>query len=66
MINDFSIKYDLANDHLKHLIHALEQKHAIAADMTGNLFCGVTLNWNYPKGDAKCSMPGVMSKFLAN
>ena len=64
VVDDFGIKYDLSNNHLKHLIYALEQKYTITVDMTGNLFCGVTLDWNYNKGEVKCSMPGAIPKFL--
>jgi hypothetical protein len=64
VVDDFGIKYDLSNNNLKHLIYALEQKYTITVDMTGNLFCGVTLDWNYDKGEVKCSMPGAIPKFL--
>ena len=65
VVDDFGIKHDLENHHLQHLINALKQKYTITVDMTGNLFCGVTLDWNYHKGQVKCSMPGAIPKFLA-
>lgn len=64
-VHDFRIKYDLPNNHLQHLIHALKQKYAIAVDMTGDLFYGITLDWNYDKGEVKCSVAGAIHKFLS-
>jgi len=64
VVDDFGIKYDLSNNHIHHLINALEKKYTITIDMSGSLFCGVTLDWRYDKGEVQCSMPGAIPKFL--
>ena len=47
-VNDFAIKYTNNND-LNHLLQALQTKYTITTDLTGNLYCGITLKWNYNK-----------------
>ena len=42
VVDDFGVKYtDMKN--VKHLIDALEMEYKITVDMTGSLYCGVTL-----------------------
>ncbi len=34
--------------------------------MTGSLFCGIQLTWNYAQGHVDCHMPGYINKALMN
>ena len=46
--NDFAIKYTNNND-LNHLLQVLQTKYTITTYLTGSLYCGITLKWNYNK-----------------
>ncbi len=46
-INDFGIKY-IGEDYLKHLFASLQtETYNIVEDWKGDLYCGITLDWNY-------------------
>ncbi len=46
-IDDFGIKY-IDKDNLKHLFAFLQtETYNIVEDWKGNLYCGITLDWNY-------------------
>ena len=63
VVDDFGIKYtDSADVH--HLQQALRQQYDITTDMTGTLYCGLTLAWNYDKQYVDVSMPGYIEKTL--
>lgn len=62
-VDDFGIKC-LSLSHLHHLKEALETKYAVTLDITGNLYLGVTLKWDYPSKQVTCSMPGYIPKLL--
>ena len=63
VVDDFGVKYS-SDFNLKHLIEALETKYTITIDLTGNLYIGVTLKWNYRVGEFNCSMPGYYPSIL--
>ena len=63
MVDDFGIKYQ-SLDHLYHLKEALETKYTVTLDITGSLYIGVSLAWNYPAKEVTCSMPGYIPKLL--
>jgi hypothetical protein len=49
-IDDFGIKY-IGDDNLKHLFASLQtETYDIVEDWKGDLYCGITLNWNYAQG----------------
>jgi len=62
VVDDFGIKYK--GDNIQHLINALRDKYTITIDMSGSLFCGVSLEWRYKIGEVRCSMPGYIPKLL--
>ena len=63
VLDDFGVKCtDFKN--AKHLIDALEKEYIITIDMSGSLYCGVTLKWNHTDRWVNCSMPGQMPKLL--
>eukprot|EP00957_Ditylum_brightwellii_P177264 13503691-Ditylum_brightwellii.AAC.1 len=53
VVDDFGIKYTTKND-LEHLITALQEIYRIKIDMTGELLCDITLQWNYDNWTVVC------------
>ncbi len=48
-VNDFEIKH-IGIENLQHLYHALKKEtHGIVEDYKGEIYCGITLKWNYKK-----------------
>ena len=45
-VDDFGVKYFSKID-ANHLINALQKNYKITTDLTGSLYCGITLHWNY-------------------
>ena len=66
IVNDFGInKYTpIANFH--HLRAAVEELYIFAIDMTGGLYCGLTLDWDYTSRHADVSVPGYITQVLQN
>ncbi len=63
-MDDFAIKY-IGDEHLKHLFAALWTKtYKIVEDWKGNLYCGISLTWNYDKRYVDIEMPPYMAKQL--
>jgi hypothetical protein len=62
-VNNFGIK--VTNMHnMDHLVNALKEHYTMAINMTGSLFCGIHLTWNYMLGHVDCQMPGYINKAL--
>jgi hypothetical protein len=49
---------------MDHLVNALKEHYTVAIDMTGSLFCGIHLTWNYTLGHFDCHMPRYINKAL--
>jgi hypothetical protein len=49
---------------INHLIDALKEHYTVAVDLTGSLFCGIQLTWNYAQGHINCHMPDYINKAL--
>ena len=63
-VDNFGIKY-IGNDNLKHLFAANNKEtYNIVEDWTGNLYCGISLAWNYDKHYVDISMPVYLAKQL--
>jgi hypothetical protein len=63
-VDDFSIKY-IGRKHLQHLYDALcKETYEIVEDLTGNLYCRITLKWNYEKHHVYLAMPAYVKKEL--
>ena len=45
-----------------HLIDALKQEYNVEVDWKGELYCGITLAWNYNEGYVDSKMPGYVMK----
>ncbi len=63
-MDDFGIKY-IGDEHLKHLFAALwTETYKIVEDWKGNLYCGISLTWNYDKRYVDIAMPTYVAKQL--
>ena len=62
-VNNFGIKYKNKQD-LDHLRKALKYKYNIKEDLTGNLYCGIHLKWDYNKRTVKLTMPNYVKHAL--
>ena len=60
-VDDFRVKFFNEVDK-EHLCNALKQKYEITTDMSGKIFCGLTLDWNYTYGYVDVSMPNFVQK----
>eukprot|EP00957_Ditylum_brightwellii_P008415 637203-Ditylum_brightwellii.AAC.1 len=64
MVDDFGIKYT-NEDNLQHLIKALQQLYTVTVDGEGNLFCRITLRWDYKHHTVNLSILGYIKAALA-
>jgi hypothetical protein len=61
-VDDFGIKYNGCK-HLQHLYNALHKEtYEIVEDWTGNLYCRITLKWNYENHHVILAMPAYVKK----
>ncbi len=49
---------------MDHLIWCIKQKYELTEDRTGDLYCGIKLNWNYNACTLDISMPGYIKMLL--
>ena len=63
MVDDFGIKYQ-GQDNAMHLINALKENYELEIDWKGELYCGVSLRWNYNEGYVDSNMHGYAKKQL--
>jgi hypothetical protein len=63
-VDNFGIKY-IGDEHLKHLFAAVwTETYKIVEDWKGNLYCGISLTWNYDKTYVDIAMPAHVAKQL--
>ena len=49
VVDDFGVKY-IGKENAEHLIHAIKAAgYEVAIDWEGELYCGISLRWNYEK-----------------
>ena len=48
VVDDFGIKYQ-GEESVKYVLAALTQNYEVSVDLTGGLYCGIKLKWNYDK-----------------
>ena len=64
VVDDFGVKY-VGKEHADHLIKCLQDEtYKLTEDWTGNLYCGISLRWDYEKRHLDISMPGYIKKQL--
>ena len=49
VVDNFGIKY-VGRQHLNHLISAIRDQYTVIMDENGTKYLGLTLDWNYNKG----------------
>ena len=63
VVDDFGVKY-VGKEHAQHLVDTLKKYYDIAEDWEGDLYCGITLDWDYEKRTLDISLPGYIKKVL--
>jgi hypothetical protein len=63
MVNNFGIKY-VGKEHADHLINCLKEKYKLTKDWAGDLYCIISLRWDYVAQTLDISMPGYIKKQL--
>ena len=61
VVDDFGVKY-IGKNNAEHLINALKEKYDVEVDWNGELYCGITLKWNYNERYVDTKMPGYALK----
>ena len=56
VVEEFGVKYVDTNV-VNHLIASIKANYEITVDWTGNLYCGISLNWDYFNRWVDISMP---------
>ncbi len=46
VVDNFGVKY-VNKDDVDHLIASMKKNYMLTKDWTGNLYCGIQLDWNY-------------------
>jgi hypothetical protein len=57
VVDDFGVKYVTQAD-VDHLIASVRSTHTLTEDWSGDLYCGIKLDWDYDKRTVDISMPG--------
>lgn len=63
VVDDFGIKFKSQED-LDHLINHLKKKFRVTVG-DGSLYCGINIDWDYNKREAKLHMPTYINKALS-
>ncbi len=63
IVNDFGEKY-VSKDDVNHLIDSIKLTYTLTKDWMGNLYCGITLEWDYVHRHIHISMPNYIKKKL--
>ena len=64
VVDDFGVKY-VGQEHADHLIAALKDTYKIEVDTKGEKYVGISLDWDYVKGEVHLSMPEYVSEALS-
>jgi hypothetical protein len=63
VVHDFGIKY-VGKENAYHLINTLKENYEVTEDWAGNLYCGISLKWDYKNKTVDFSMPGYIANAL--
>jgi hypothetical protein len=63
VVDDIGVKFVDKAD-VDHLISSIRTTYTLTEDRTGNLYCGITLDWDYVGRTVDISMPGYIKKKL--
>ncbi len=54
----------MGKEHADHLINCMKEKYKLTKDWAGDLYCGITLKWDYAARTLNVSMLGYIKKYL--
>jgi hypothetical protein len=63
VVDDFGVKYECKED-VDHLIASIKSTYMLTKDWKGNLYCGISLDWDYVNQTVDILMPGYIKKKL--
>ena len=63
VVDVFGVQYT-GQEHANHLHNCIKEKYKCTYDETGDLFCGISLKWNYQHRTVDLSMPKYVKKNL--
>jgi hypothetical protein len=63
VVDDFGVKY-VGKEHPDHLIACIKEKYKLTEDWTGDLYCGIKLEWDYIDRTLFIAMPGYIKRQL--
>ena len=61
VVGDFGVKHVKKSD-VKHIIASLKEKYALTVDWIRNIYCRISLDWDYVNRWVDISMPGYINK----
>jgi hypothetical protein len=61
VVDDFGVKY-VNKDDVDNLIASIKKNYMLTKDWTGNLYCGIQLDWDYAGRTVNISMLGYIKK----
>ena len=63
VVDDFGVKY-VNKKNADHLVAALKGKYKISKNLTGSLYCGIDIRWDYKNRTLDLGMPGYIKTQL--
>jgi len=63
VVDDFGVKY-VGKEHALHLIESIKKTYTLTKDWSGDLYCGISLQWDYENRTIDISMPNYIKKKL--
>jgi hypothetical protein len=63
VVDNFGVKY-INKEDADHLVASIKSTYTLSEDWTGNLYCGIALDWDYVNWTVDISMPGYIKKKL--
>jgi hypothetical protein len=63
VVDNFGVKY-IKKDNITHLIQFIKQHYKVTKDWSGDLYCGIKLDWNYKARTTSILVPGYIKKLL--
>jgi hypothetical protein len=63
VVDDFGVKY-VGKEHADHLIESIKKTYTLTEDWSGDLYCGISLKWDYDARTVDISMPNYIKKKL--
>ena len=62
-MDDFGVEY-VGIEHFDHLLSVLKKFHGVQFNMTGDIFAGINIKWDYANHRCHISMPGYIENLL--